>query len=332
MTRVAPECPPGWIDPRVSVMPHVPPPAKGASRPLDGVVVPVWAGDVYMAKACCASIRRFMGDIPITLLVDGPADTRQLERLAGVSRLEVRQFGPEYVRLCSGTSWVKLALFWACPYERFLCLDADTLVWGDVRVYAEFDKYDFIGAHHVGGGFRIQTPQDATQYAFDLAIMRRFDPTLHWRGRQVAIAGVFFARRGVFSEERLMQLRRLDCWRCWEQGLVNYLMWRSQQDGDPRVGAHPIQVSPSESSFSSEGRFLPADWERPVVIHWLGRKPKLGRRYVIQEEHRRLFLQLAGRSSWSGLPLLWEDISVFLARHRRSLSKKLKGPKRTTIT
>ena len=70
-----------------------------------------------------------MGDIPITLLVDGPAtDTRELERLPGVqtnggagSRRTKNK-----LRLCTGTPWTKLLLFWMSPYERFLCLDADT--------------------------------------------------------------------------------------------------------------------------------------------------------------------------------------------------------------
>ena len=52
-----------------------PPPGCG----LDGVIVGVCAADLYLAKACCASVRRFMGDIPITLLADGRVNTSALE-------------------------------------------------------------------------------------------------------------------------------------------------------------------------------------------------------------------------------------------------------------
>ena len=33
---------------------------------------------------------------------------------------------------------------WASLYETFLLVDADTIVWGDMRTLADFDRFDFI--------------------------------------------------------------------------------------------------------------------------------------------------------------------------------------------
>ena len=85
MAKVTDQAPAEMIDPRFESLPPAPRPERDFSGRLDGVIVAVWEGDLYLAKACCASIRQNMGDIPITLLVDGPAtDTRDLQRLHAV--------------------------------------------------------------------------------------------------------------------------------------------------------------------------------------------------------------------------------------------------------
>ncbi|HTQ50667.1 MAG TPA: hypothetical protein VMJ12_08145, partial [Candidatus Acidoferrales bacterium] len=225
------------LDPRVESLPPPPPPEKDFRNRLDGVVIPVWAGDVYLAKACCASVRQSMGDIPITLLVDGRAtDTRELERLAGVRRMVVQDVvSEEEARLCAGTPWTKMLLFWISPYERFLCLDADLLVWGDLRAYAEFDKYDFMVTHRFHNSVKFERPEQLLGCVSNVDIFKQLDPALDWRGQEEDNTGVFFARRGIFSKENLMALRRMDCWTCFESGVFRYLHWKALHEGNPRT-------------------------------------------------------------------------------------------------
>ena len=286
-------------------------------------MIPVWAGDVYLAKACCASVRQFMGDIPITLLVDGTAtNTRDLQRLHGVQRLVVQEImSEEYVRLCAGTSWTKLLLFWMSPYERFLCLDADTMVWGDVRLYAEFDRYDFIAAFYLNSHTTFQTSEELHRTVFDVDVIAKLNPALNWRGQEFANCGVFFARRGIFSEAQLMDLRRLDCWRCYEQGMLNYLRWQALNDGAPRMGGHPLQLFPAETTCLPADRFLQRNHPYPVIIHWMGKKPKIGRPFRAANDYRKLFLELTGHPQLLNARLLIEDLSVWIQRHRRSLKR-----------
>jgi hypothetical protein len=157
-----------------------PPPGCG----LDGVIVGVCAADLYLAKACCASVRRFMGDIPITLLADGRVNTSALESVFGAKRLAVADAAPaELVDIGRGTALPKLSVFWASPYERFLFLDADTLVWGDVRIHAALDRFDYVAAHQVPTPGLIPTEKAVTESVFDVAALRRFDDNLQFLNR-----------------------------------------------------------------------------------------------------------------------------------------------------
>lgn len=310
---------PSLIDPRYESLPPPPRPGADFSDRLDGVIVLVSAGDVYLAKACCASIRQSMGDIPITLLSDGPeVNTRELLRLPNVKHVVAQKVAGENGRFLTGF-WVKLLVFWAIPYERFLYLDADTLVWGDIRAYAEFDKYDFIAAYHFTNPHVVQTPEECT---FDMDVIAKLYPALNWRGQIDANNGAFFARRGVFSEENLVKLRKMECWKCYENGLVNYLRWRAANEGTPRMGGHQLQLFPANSAMSPQDRFLPRDCQRPAIIHWITQKPRLGRRYKAADDYRKLFLKMTGRKTWLSARLFIEDVFVWLGRQKRSLFRQ----------
>lgn len=313
------------LDPRTESLPPPPPPKAVWADRLDGVIVLVSAGDVYLAKACCASIRQSLGDIPITLLVDGPnTDTTELQRLPKVSRMVAQELaGEEYGPLWSGF-WVKLLVFWKSPYERFLYLDADTLVWSDVRTYAEFDKYDFIAGLHFNFPQSFQTPEEIQKYVFDLDLIKKLDPALDWRSQALANNGAFFARRQVFTKEELKTLRQMTGWRCYEQGVINYLRWQATRTGIPRVTGYKMQIFPAESNYDAADRFFPRDNQRPAIIHWICKKPKLGRRYVAADDYRKLFLKMTGRATFLGARLFIEDLTVWLNRHRRSWFRRIK--------
>ena len=315
--------PQNCIDPRSESLPPTPKNEQDFNSRLDGVVIPVWAGDVYLAKACIASVRASMGDIPITLFVDGPnTDTRELLEVQGVKRLVVQDLiSKECAQLCTGTPWTKLLLFWLSPYERFLCLDADTIVWGDLRIYAELDRFDFIVAYHLNSSVIFKTPEEIQRYVFDLDSLSKLNLKVNWREREFANSGVFFARRGIFSETQLLELRRLDCWRCYDQGLLNFLRWQVEFNVDSRIGGYRFQLFPAETTCLPADRYLPRDFSLPVVIHWIGKKPKMGRPFRTANDYRKTFLQMTGRTKWLTARLFVEDIGVWLQRQCRSFNR-----------
>ena len=297
-----------------------PPPGCG----LDGVIVGVCAADLYLAKACCASVRRFMGDIPITLLADGRVNTSALESVFGAKRLAVADAAPaELVDIGRGTALPKLSVFWASPYERFLFLDADTLVWGDVRIHAALDRFDYVAAHQVPTPGLIPTEKAATESVFDVAALRRFDDNLQFLNRPFLVTGVFMSRRGVFSQERVMEIVRQRWFKASDQGVINYLFLRSLQDGKPSMGGASFQVIPDDGGILEPARVLPKGWNQPVVFHWMGKKPKFGRPAGMVDDFRREFLRCSGRRHGLQLSLRGEELAVLFRQHWTSVRKRL---------
>jgi hypothetical protein len=312
--------PSNLLDPRQESLPPPPVLPEDYSQRLDGVIILVSAEHVYLAKACCASIRQSMGNIPITLLCDGrEVNTAELEKLPNVQRMVAQDMmrGDE-LRLCTGF-WVKLMVFWISPYERFLYVDADTLIWGDVRSYAKFDQCDFITVDRLCTPVRFETSEQIQENVFDVDIIKKFDPALNWHGKEAVYAGAFLARRGVFPREELLKLRQMDCWRSYDMGVIRYLVWRAMREGTPRTAGCRFHIFPADPRSLPEDRFLPRDFPRPVIIHWITRKPRLGRRYRADQDYRKLFLKMTGRTMWLSARLFMEDLAVWLSRHKRSL-------------
>lgn len=97
-----------------------------------GIIVAYYRKDYNFAKGCCASIRYFLGNIPICLIVDGTFSVRELEKTYGVCALYRDNVTNHVLRERSfGLGLPKMVSFWESPWENFLYLDADTVVWGD---------------------------------------------------------------------------------------------------------------------------------------------------------------------------------------------------------
>src|SRR5215471_18012276 len=99
-----------------------------ASAPDFGVVIPARTEHLHWVRGLCASVRHFMGDTPICVILDGdriPTDLQRLDGLVVVTRDEVE---PKELRHAGfRTPRAKNAALWASPYETFLLLDADTI-------------------------------------------------------------------------------------------------------------------------------------------------------------------------------------------------------------
>jgi hypothetical protein len=149
--------------------------------------------------------------------------------------------------------------------------------------------------------------------------LKKLEPALEWQGQEFANAGAFFARSRVFSKEELIKLRLVDSWRAYDNGLHNFLRWRALRDGVPRATGQRLQIFPAEGMYKAEDRFLPRECHRPAVIHWICKKPRLGRRYRAADDYRKLFLKMTGRTKWLGARLFLEDVAVWFGRHKRSL-------------
>jgi hypothetical protein len=133
----------------------------------------------------------------------GHADLRDSRRRSRPRRSATRrgrddpdedEIAPEVREACFGSARAKNVALWASPFETFLLVDADTIVWGDMRTAADFERYDFVvdrpgveptysvmDVERVAAGFAASTPRGTS-------------------GSYVN-NGVYFGRRGLLDLE-----------------------------------------------------------------------------------------------------------------------------------
>ncbi|WP_434222373.1 hypothetical protein ACOKW7_03225 [Limnospira platensis CENA597] len=96
-----------------------------------GIIIACCFKDYHFAAGCCASIRYFGGDVPICLIVDGDFNTTSLEKTYGVKIINQKTVKHPFLKENSfGWGLTKMIAFWESPWQNFLFLDADTIIWG----------------------------------------------------------------------------------------------------------------------------------------------------------------------------------------------------------
>ncbi|MGU3495480.1 hypothetical protein ACLBXM_15660 [Xanthobacteraceae bacterium A53D] len=301
-----------------------------------GVIITCHRHDYYLAKGCCASVRHFLGDVPILLLLDGDFPTDEVERTYGVQILKSCDLADVELRERSvGWGLTKMIAFWHSPWSRFLLLDADTVVWGDVRRLARFDVADMIIDNHVAQLFpppgaddllgRFLGPGRPKDIAKLVAHVRRwyFDPIRlgHYVptfrvadsiGR-LFCSGAVLARRGAI--DRQAYLAALDGQQAdptlfgpGEMGILNFLAFHGEAEGALRLHCEPGLQTLAHMMSDSDmlGRFPvppggpPETVDEPTVIHWSGWQKPIARgrgaRGAPMTAFRRKFLLDSGRT------------------------------------
>ena len=265
-----------------------------------GVNIACCRSDYLFAKACCASVRRHLGDVPICLFVDGDFSVRNLCRAYGARALYARDVADvELGKRSYGYGLTKMIALWESPFERFLYLDADTIVWGNLLAALDVEQADFIFnephekyTEHVLKG----------QY-FDYDRLFKHTKAFRWQGLPFFNSGVFIARRGLFAKQEyyeLLELKREDpsLMGAGEQGMLNIMVFRAALEGRITIARAPLQaVVPVIPMDELRCRFQVVNGDARVhpddrtVIHWAGVKPFSLRSDVFREPmsyYRRL--------------------------------------------
>ena len=167
-----------------------------------GVIIACTGRDWPLAAGTCASVRRYMPELPICLLVDGTLSPRCLGRFPGVRILNRNDVRDDALRRESfGWGFTKMVAFWESPFERFLYLDADTCVRGDLRPLLTS------GADVIANGRAevIHPPEIASRYWFDAEALGRITTGLTGE-HGFFNAGVFLARRNLFDLSSYLEL------------------------------------------------------------------------------------------------------------------------------
>jgi hypothetical protein len=294
-----------------------------------GVVVTVTRRDLHWARGTCASVRYFMPDVPVWLLLDGPGSTADLERAYGVRVDRTEDVDhPGLQEVSFGSYLTKLSTLWLAPFETFLFLDADTVVWGDLREHADLERFDFVLDRPIGGSPHVD------RWIMDVDAAARHFPQFDARGHvdDYVNNGAFFARRGALDLERYLDLARFSREHpgvfLTDLGIFNFMLFGGADEGTLRLSQRDLQVLVGFSSRHNllrgarfedlQRRFSLADGrpvvDSPVVLHWAGPvKPALngGERDLVEPMsffRRRFRIDRRG----GGQPTSWDELQLWL--------------------
>jgi hypothetical protein len=311
-----------------------------------GFVTGCHAGDKFMVQATLASMRHYCPDVPICLTVDGDVDVSDLERDYQAIVLRVDDLpSAEMRKLMSKSFHAKHAAMWEGPFEFYVWIDSDAIVWGDftpqVRTDVDFQIF----------WSEISIPADATEipawlphFHFDPVKLRGFDPDFDWRGHAYFSPGAFACRRNAIPFERYIEVEAIGrqvptLFECGvnsykgDMGMVNYLVHSMTQRGDLKTTMSDLQHIPSHhgkeelmNDCVGVGWHFPKDICRPRVAHFCGRKPFLFDRQaysrpftIARLEHHRH--QHGDLGAW--LAVLNEERRVLAGKLRRRLQRAI---------
>ena len=243
-----------------------------------GVVIPAKQEHLHWVRGTCASVWHFMEGTPICVILDGELVPDDLARAPGVSVIRRDELEPPVLRSTFGSLRAKNAALWAAPFERFLLLDADAVVWGDMRKVVDSERFDFVLDD---GGEPARSVMDIDAVA---RVLPEFDARPH--EQRFANNGAYFGRRGVLDLDEYLELMRLSNEHpgmlYGSQGIFNLMVLRALERGEIRVDRRELQVMTGRTSREELAqRFAFVDSEPrvtgdPVVLHWVGSpKPRV---------------------------------------------------------
>jgi hypothetical protein len=306
-----------------------------------GFVTGCHAGDRFMVGATLASMRRYCPEIPICLVVDGDVDVADLVDTYDLQVLRVLDLPNEAMRkLISKNTRAKLAAMWEGPFDHFVWLDSDAIVWGDITEMIRTDvDFQICWSEVSIPEDAIEVPPWLPHFYFNLEAVHRFDPDFEWRGHPYFSAGVFACRKNfiTFEEwclaEEWNQSAEGGIFKFWDQGILNYFVHSLKQKGRKKVIMSDLQYvwrhhgkEELVADCVGAGWQFPTQVKRPKIIHFCGRKPFVydyqaySQPFTIArlEHHRRSHGELGAR-----LQLLKEEWNILVRKARRRAVRAL---------
>jgi hypothetical protein len=306
-----------------------------------GIVTTVCPKDVLFAHATVASIRHYYPEIPICVIVDGNLNDKIFSELYGATtiRSDDKSLG-EIGAFCAGSPRSKLIAHWRGPFEYYLYLDSDAILWGDVLSRLDWHGEDFIL-------FACKQTEDAhpswmSDYYFNVNLLLKYDPVFSWKRNNYFCAGAYFSKRNIIDikkwilvESWVSPIEKIFSWTT-DQGPLNYLIFSMAQKGEILLGERDIQWLPdmigyekTNLKYHCDNLRIPNHIDFPTIIHCAGHKPLLTGRGALN--HFTAMRLLAARKfrnkgpigSW--MTLLGEDALYNYGKIKNKL-KRMASP------
>lgn len=254
-----------------------------------GFVTGCHAGDKFLVQATLASMRHYCPHVPICLTVDGNFDVSDLQKKYDLIVLRVAELPSEAMRkLMCGNYRAKLAAMWEGPFERYVWLDSDAIVWGDftAQIRTDVDFQIFWSEISIPPG-ATEIPPWLPHFYFDPQKLKQFDAKFDWRGHAYFSAGAFACRRNAIP---FQTWSKVDSWGkqvpdlfAWgEMGMLNYHVHSMAQRGEITIAMSNLQhiwghhgKQELVEDCRRAGWHFPKTIDRPRIAHFCGRKPFL---------------------------------------------------------
>lgn len=281
-----------------------------------------------MVQGTLASLRHFCPDVPICLIADGGVDVTDLQRHYDLHVIKTNALAdPEMRALCHQSFYAKMAALWEGPFEFGVWLDADAILWGDLRNKlrpdCDFQIFSCNGVSDLKG-----VPSWLPHYQHNPDLLKKFDPFFDWRRNAYFCSGAFAFRKNVIPFEMWKKVhswreKEKDLFGWGEMGMLNYCVHSLNQRGFIKLAVSDLQHLRSEqgveelkSDNKGCGWNLPVKVARPRVLHFCGLKPFLhewrgySRPFTIArlEHHRRTKSEIG--AWWA----VWQEELVVLQR------------------
>jgi hypothetical protein len=256
----------------VSIQSHVPAQTgvRAANR-LDCIYVAASARDGRHTRACIASIRHFYPDAPVKLLVGGPLEPgleQELQTYWNVGLADIPRGN-------WGWGFIKLEPLFGPPGERFLILDSDTVLGGEVLAsWAECEAPFLVDEEE-------ETESETHRLYYNWREVAKTDP----QARPPAFtfnSGNWFGTAGILTREDFAllvdwsgmppQLRRPDCFMPGDQGVLNYVLNQKIALEGLAVGRRKIAHWPGRGMHGFSAETVATRTAPPLVVHWAGLK------------------------------------------------------------
>lgn len=248
-----------------------------------GIIVISAHEDYIFAKGCCASVKYFMPDVPLCLLVDGDFDLEGVPEAYDTRVIKREHIQNDFLKNNSfGWGKTRLISFWESPYEKFLIVDADTIIWGDVRELANFQDYDFL----------IDKPEyeysinDLNKWFFDTDEIGKHFPTFDYMNNPYVCPAVLFGTKNIIPIKEYEIISDFiksypNIFKFGDMGFLNYLLFDLSKQKRIRLTSSDIQYIACDFDPDETRKRFRFENEEPLinglstVIHWPGEKKPL---------------------------------------------------------
>jgi hypothetical protein len=294
-----------------------------------GIIITTYNGDFFLTKALLASIKKFMPTVPICIIQDGDFSLEKEKEIYNITHvIKKENVHDEFLRNnCFGSRCSNLVSFYESPFEMFLYLDSDIVLWGDILKDIDFESYDFIyNSPHEAYNDKIFNEQ-----YFNKSNLFLYTESFDTENCNFFNSGIFISKKKVFNRVEFEELITL-----WKkdkmllptdpQSILNVLVFRNYKKNQLQVlETHLQTVVPVKSMQELQEAFQIVKGEPVVkqntVIHWAGLKPFMtnkGKVFTLPEIYFRKEHLKNTKSLWRFLPTVYfyyEEFKVVLDRY-----------------